>query len=53
MDERRWTSDEKSYPNEIGKSRHLTGQENIENKANVDLGKIDVSSSLTSKYERF
>jgi hypothetical protein len=35
-------------PDVIGRNRHLMGQEKIENKANVNLGKIDVSSLLTS-----
>ena len=33
-------------------SVNSVAKKNIENKANVNLGKIDVSSSLTSEYNR-
>ncbi len=40
---------ERDNPNEISKRRYLMGRENIENKANVNIGKIDVKCYLISE----
>ena len=46
------SGNQKIYPHCFAKQNKAWGREKIENKANLNLGNIDVRYYLTSKYDR-